>query len=174
MAWVWLVILIFVLAASATAAWATWRAAPFVPTRQRDVERMVRLANMQADDLLYDLGCGDGRFLITAVRQTGGRAIGFEISLLPYVVAKLRLALSRMDNQASVRWQDFLQIDLSAATVIVCFLTPGAMKKLAPKLRQELRPGTRIVSYAFALPDWRPVIKDKPDIGTPAAWVYQV
>lgn len=170
----WLFALLLLLAVAGTAAWAGWRAAPYVPTRQHDVERMLRLAELKAGELVYDLGAGDGRFVVTAARRYQARAVGFEISLLPYLIGKFRIRRSKQSSLAAMRFQDFFHQDLSAANVIVCFLTPGAMAKLGPKLRQELRPGTRVVSFAFPIRDWTPVGKDKPEARSMAVWVYRI
>lgn len=170
----WFVILCAVILFAGTAAWAGWRAAPYVPTKQRDVERMLAMAELKPGELVYDLGAGDGRFILTAAKRYQARAVGFEISFLPYIVARLRLWSQNAGGQATMRFQDFFRTDLSAADVIVCFLTPGAMKRLGPKLKNELRPGTRVVSYAFAIHDWTPVRKDKPDPRTMAVYLYQV
>lgn len=170
--WILATLMVFVIAGSA--AWAGWRAAPFVPTRQRDVERMLRLSELQPGELVYDLGAGDGRYVVTAAKRYQARAVGFEISLLPYVIGRLRIWLAGQGKLAFMRLQDFFHQDLSAANVIVCFLTPGAMARLSPKFKRELRPGTRIVSYAFPLKDWTAVLKDKPNPGTMAVHVYRV
>ncbi len=170
--WMAATLLVFIVAGSA--AWAGWRAAPFVPTRQHDVDRMLRLADVKAGELVYYLGAGDGRFIITAARRYQAKAIGYEISLLPYWVARWRIRRSGIGSAATMRFQDFFRHDLSEANVVVCFLTPGSLAKLGPKLKRELRPGTRVVSFAFAIRDWTPVIKDKPDAGTMAVWVYHI
>lgn len=169
----WLLALIIVLVVAGTAAWAGWRAAPFVPTRQRDVERMLRLADLKTGQTVYDLGAGDGRFVVTAAKRYGAVATGFEISVLPYLVAKWRLRRANLGSKAQMKFQDFFKLDLSEADVIVCFLTPNAMKKLGPKLARELRPGARVVSYAFTIPGWTAILKDKPDPRTMAVHLYR-
>lgn len=170
----WLAALVVVIVVAGTAAWAGWRAAPYVPTRQRDVERLLQLANIQRNDIVYDLGAGDGRFVITAAQRYGVRAVGYEISVLPYLVSLLRIRLSGVRALASMRFQDFYRQPLHEASVVVCFLTPGAMARLAPKFQRELRPGTRVLSYAFAIAGWTPDIKDKPNPQTMSVYVYTV
>lgn len=170
----WLFALLIVMVLAGSAAWAGWRAAPYVPTRQHDVERMLRLAELKTGELVYDLGAGDGRFVLTAARRYQAKAVGFEISLLPYLVGLFRIRRARQGALASMRFQDFFHHDLSAADVIVCFLTPGAMAKLGPKLKRELKPGTRVVSFAFPIRDWTPVLKDKPEARAMAVWVYRI
>jgi SAM-dependent methyltransferase len=171
---VWLLVVVVVLFITGSAAWAGLRAAPYLPTRQKDVERMLRLANIQPGELVYDLGAGDGRFIISAAKNFKARGVGYEISFIPWLVGKIRLARARTGGDVQLRFQDFFHVDLSAANVVVCFLTPPAMAKLAPKFRTELKPGTRIISYAFALPGFEPKLKDKPTPTTMAVFVYQV
>ncbi|MBI3573127.1 MAG: 50S ribosomal protein L11 methyltransferase [Candidatus Kerfeldbacteria bacterium] len=170
---VWTTGLLVVLVVALTSAWAAVRAAPFVPTRGRDVSRMLRLAAIKPGEVVYDLGAGDGRFVIAAAKTYQARATGFEISLLPWLVAKIRIRLSGLGARAIV-WRDFFAVDLSPADVVVCFLTPRAMTRLADQFRTQLRPGTRIISYAFSLPGWTPILKDKPTPKDISVHVYRV
>ncbi len=172
MAIVWLIVLVIVMATTLTYAWGAVKAAPYVPTRSADVDRMLRLAHIKPGELVYDLGAGDGRFLLTTARKFRARGVGFEISLLPYVIGKIRIALSGLPN-VKLSYTDFFQVDLSTADVIVCFLTPMAMAKLKPKFERELKPGSRVVSYAFAVPDWTPTKKDKPQPNIMGVYLYQ-
>lgn len=171
---VWILVTVLVLVIAGTAAWGGLRAAPYLPTRTRDVERMLRLANLQPGEKVYDLGAGDGRFIIAAVKQFHATAIGYEISLLPFLVGVFRIWFAGVKGQAKMSFHDFFHADISDANVVVCFLTPGAMKKLGPMFRQQLPPGTRIVSYAFSIDGWEPVVKDKPEQSTFAVYLYRV
>lgn len=157
-----------------TLALGAYKAAPWVPTRQQDVERMLRAANVQPGELVVDLGSGDGRFLRTAVRQFGGRGLGFELALVPYFISRLILWRELRRGQAEVRYRDFYHADLSSADVVTAFLTPRAMRKLAGKLHRELKPGSRIVSYAFAIPDWSPTVVDRPTPTSTRVFLYRV
>ncbi len=174
MAILWLIALFAILIAAGTAAWAAVSAAPFVPTWRRDVGRMLSLAEVKPDELVLDLGAGDGRYLVAAVKNHQARAIGYEITLLAWLAAWLRLRFSGTAGRAKILYRDFFRQDLSSADVVLCFLTPRAMAKLGPKLKRELKPGTRVLSYAFAIPGWTPVKKDKPEPGRMAVWVYRV
>lgn len=156
-----------------TAALAGWKAAPYVPTFQRDVRRMLKLAAVKPGELVVDLGAGDGRFLIIAAREFGARSVGYEFSILPYLVALLRMGLAGVRRQARVEYRDFFQVDLSSADVVTCFLTPKAMAKLEPKFKRELKVGCRIVSYAFKLPGWTPVEIDKPKSNVGPVFLYR-
>lgn len=171
---VWIVVTFIVLVIAGTAAWGGLRAAPYLPTRDRDVERMLRLAELQPGEVVYDLGAGDGRFIVAAAKRSAGRAIGYEISLLPYLVGVLRIFVARVGSSGQMRFRDFFRADISDADVVVCFLTPSAMKKLGEQFRQQLRPGTRIVSYAFPIAGWDPVLKDKPDPKNFAVYLYRM
>lgn len=158
----------------ATAALAGLKAAPYVPTFQRDVRRMLKLAKVQPDELVVDLGAGDGRFLLTAASEFHARGLGYEFSFLPYVIAQLRITARRLKSRVHIVPKDFFAQNLAAADVVTCFLTPAAMKKLEPKFKRELRPGTRIVSYAFKLPTWEPVSVDKPTPTSTPVFLYRV
>ncbi len=135
-----------------TAALAGIKAAPYVPTFQRDVERMLACAGVKKDELVVDLGAGDGRFLITAARRYGARGIGYELSFMMYLIALLRVTASGVGSRVKIRYGDFYRASLSDADVVCCFLTPYAMKRLEKKFGDECRPGARVVSYAFKLP----------------------
>lgn len=171
--WFFIITLVLVLLVALTAGWASFRAAPFVPTRARDVKRILELAAVKPDELVIDLGAGDGRFLVQAVKQFQARAIGYEISLLPFIIGKMRLGLSGARSKAKLLWRDLFSADLRQADVVVFFLMPGAIKRLRSKMEQELRPGTRVVSYVFPVTGWTPVSKDKPNERELAAWVYR-
>lgn len=155
-----------------SSAWAGWRAAPYLPTRRTDVDRLLRLAAVRADDVVYDLGAGDARLMLTAVKRFGCEAIGYEIGVLPWLTGWWRITRARQQQHAKLRFQDFYQANLSSATVVVCFLTPRAMPKLRMQLERQLRPGTRIVSYAFPIPGWTPVQVDKPSPQSLAIYLY--
>lgn len=158
---VYIFLLLAVLLVFGTAAYAGMKAAPWVPVFKRDIKRILKVADVQDDDLVYDLGSGDGRILIAIAHNTKARVIGFEISFIPYIASKLRIVFRGLSKCIEVRYGDFLSRDLSQASVIFCFLTPMAMKKLGPKFKKELKKGTRIISYSFTIPDWQPVLTDK-------------
>ncbi len=158
----------------ATAALAGVLAAPYVPTFQRDVRRMLALAALRQGERLADLGAGDGRIVVTAVQTSGVRAVGYEISILPYLIARLRAAIARPSGAATIEFRNFYRTDLSTFDVVTCFLTPSAMEKLRPKFERELRPGTRVVSYAFAVPGWQPTTVEKPTPRSTPVFLYRL
>jgi len=132
------------------------RAPPFITTPDDVVERMLALAGTAADDFVIDLGSGDGRIVIAAAKQFGARGLGVEID--SRLVAQSRENARRAGVAGRVTFEegDVLRADLGRATVVTLYLLPFLMDKLEPKLLQELRPGTRIVSHAFPMPGWKP------------------
>lgn len=166
--------LLTVLIVFGTAAWAGLVAAPWVPVRARDVKRMISLAGVNKGQTVIDLGSGDGRLLLEAA-QRGANAIGYEISVLPYVWSKIRIAIQRKaEGTAKVLFKDFYSQRMGEADVVVAFLTPPAMARLGPKLHRELRSGARVASYAFSIPGWIPDHVDKPTSGQVSIYVYTV
>jgi tRNA A58 N-methylase Trm61 len=143
-----------------------------VPTWGKDFERVLRLADLKPGEVVYELGAGEGRLLLQFARTSAAKIVGFEISLVPYAIAWLRIR--RLHPRVSVRFQDFFKIDFRDANVIFCFLTPPAMRKLQLKFAAECKPGTRIISYAFSIPAWKPEIMDKPRPNAMAIYRYIV
>ncbi len=135
--------------------------APFVPTPQEVVERMLALAEVTSKDLLYDLGSGDGRIPITAAKKYGARSIGVDID--PQRVAESRVNAKKagVDHLVEFRQQDAMTVDVSAATVVTLYLATSSNLALRPILTRQLKPGARIVSHTFGMGDWRPVKVDE-------------
>lgn len=131
--------------------------APYVSTPQPVVEAMLRLAAVRQGDMLYDLGCGDGRIVITAARSFGARGVGIDID--PRRIEEANAAARRAGVAANVRFavQDLFKTDFSEASVLALYLYPELNAKLLPKFRAELKPGTRVVSHQFLIGDWQPL-----------------
>lgn len=130
---------------------------PYVPTANEVVEKMLKMAKVSSKDIVYDLGSGDGRIPIAAVKQHDAqKATGVEIN--PDLVQKSRDNAKKAGVSDKVQFleQDLFKTDLSDATVVTLYLLPAINLKLRPKLLQELKPGTRIVSHAFDMGDWKP------------------
>jgi tRNA G37 N-methylase Trm5 len=127
---------------------------PFVPTPLEVVERMLELAGVRPDDVLFDLGAGDGRVVIEAARQRGARGVGVELD--PVLVERARAAAVVAEVSDRVRFVegDVLHADVREATVVMVYLLPALLAQLGPKLRADLRPGTRIVSHDFGFENW--------------------
>lgn len=170
-----ILILLGIIVFFGTAAYAGLKAAPWVPVFKRDIPRIIKLAEITANDVVYDLGCGDGRVLIALANTTPAkRLVGFEISVLPYLWAKARVFFLGLSGRVEIVFSDFLKHDLGQASVIFCFLTPMAMKKLAPKFSSELHSGSRILSYSFSLPDRPKEVADKPEPNRMTIYKYTV
>jgi cyclopropane fatty-acyl-phospholipid synthase-like methyltransferase len=130
--------------------------APYVSTPDGVVREMLRLAEVGPRDIVYDLGCGDGRIVIAAARDFGARGVGIDID--PRRIAEANAGARRAGVQERVRFvvQDLFKSDFSEATVVTLFLFAELNAKLLPKFRAELRPGTRVVSHQFGIGDWKP------------------
>lgn len=129
---------------------------PDVRTPLVVVNEMLRLAAVTADDVVYDLGSGDGRILIAAARDRGARGVGLEIDPALVEQSTERARSLGLADRLSFRRQDLFQADLRPATVVTLYLSPDLNRRLRPKLLSELRPGARIVSHAFDMGDWAP------------------
>jgi len=129
---------------------------PYVPTPPEVVERMLQLGDVTSGDVVYDLGCGDGRIVIAAVRKPGVRGVCVEID--PDRVAEARRNAEAAGVADRVRFvqQDLFEAPIQDATVVMLYLLPAVNLKLRPRLLAELHPGTRIVSHAFDMGDWVP------------------
>lgn len=157
-----------------TAAYAGVKAAPWLPVFKKDIKRIINLAQLRDTDVVYDLGSGDGRILIGLAHNSAATFWGYEVSFLPYLWSRLKILLLGLSRQVEIRFADFYMRDLGQATVVFCFLTPKAMAKLGPKFIKELQPGTKIISYSFAIPDWEPEIVNRPDDKRIPIFVYRV
>lgn len=125
------------------------RDVPYVPTPQEVVAGMLKLAKVTKDDVVYDLGSGDGRIAITAAREYGARAVGIDIDPQRIREANENAKAAGVTDRVSFREQDLFTADIGEATVVTLYLLPVVNTRLIPKLNKELRPGTRIVSHAF-------------------------
>jgi SAM-dependent methyltransferase len=129
---------------------------PYLPTPHTVVNEMLRLAEFQPEDVLYDLGCGDGRIVIAAARLYGIHCVGVDID--PKRIQECRKNAANADVEEYVTFleQDLFETDLRAANVVTLYLLNAINLKLRPKLLQELKPGTRIISHRFSMNEWRP------------------
>jgi ubiquinone/menaquinone biosynthesis C-methylase UbiE len=127
----------------------------FVPTPQPVVEAMLAAAGLQRGETVYDLGCGDGRIVITAARKFGARGVGFDLNFELIQVARAAAAAAGVRHTAVFRRADIFTLDLSPADVVTLYLLRDINARLLPQLNQ-LRPGARVVSYEFGIPDLAP------------------
>jgi SAM-dependent methyltransferase len=134
--------------------WALLFGAGYDPTPMHRVYKMLDLADVKKDDIVYDLGSGDGRLVITAARRFGARAFGIEIDPFRYLFSWLLILLSGQRKRVTVRYGNFFAHTISEATVITLFLFQPTNNRLREKLKEELKPGTRVVSYIWTFDDW--------------------
>ena len=135
--------------------------APFDPTPQEIVARVLALANLQSGEVLYDLGAGDGRVVIAAAKKFGVRAVGYEIDAGLVKLARENVKKQGVEHLVEIRQQDFLGADLSAASVVTLYLSYDGNLALRSKLMNELKPGARVVSYTFDMGNWQPKIAER-------------
>jgi SAM-dependent methyltransferase len=129
--------------------------APYVPTPLEVVERMLRLGGVTKGDVVYDLGCGDGRIPITAAKRLGARGVGVDIDPQRIAEANANAKKEGVTDLVSFRLQDAMTVDVSEATVVTLYLLSASNLKLRPILTKQLKPGARIVSHSFSMGDWQ-------------------
>ena len=129
---------------------------PFVPTTEAAVQAMLKLADVKKTDIVYDLGCGDGRIVIAAAKDFGAHAVGVDINPVRISEAKENAAKAGVEKLVRFEENDLYVVDFHEATVVTLFLLPDVNLKLRPRLLQQLKPGTRIVSNTFDMGDWKP------------------
>lgn len=130
--------------------------APYVPTPQEVVDRMLKLAGVTSADVVYDLGCGDGRIPITAAKRFGARGVGVDIDPQRIAEATANARIEGVADRVTFRLQDAMTTDVSDATIVTLYLLSASNLKLRPILTRQLKPGARIVSHAFSMGDWQP------------------
>ena len=140
----------------------------YVPTPQRVVRKMLRLAGVGPTDLVYDLGSGDGRIPITAAREFGARGVGIDIDPRRIREAEANARAAGVTDRVRFRNEDLFEADFRDATVVTLFLSADVNRRLRPRLLRELAPGTRVVSYWHDMGDWRPLRR----VRTPQANIY--
>ena len=128
----------------------------FVPTPQEVVDAMLRVAQVGPNDIVYDLGSGDGRIPITAARTVGARGVGIDIDPQRIREANANARAAGVADKVRFLNQDLFTTDISEATVVTLYLLPSLNLRLLPKLNRELKPGTRVVSHAFDMGDAKP------------------
>ena len=129
---------------------------PYVPTSPEGVQAMLKLADVKKTDVVYDLGCGDGRIVVAAAKDFGARGVGIDIDPQRIAEAKENARKAGVTDRVRFEENDLFQADIHEASVVTLFLLSSVNLKLRPKLLQELKPGTRIVSNTFEMGDWKP------------------
>lgn len=130
--------------------------APYVPTPQEVVDRILELAEVGEGDLVYDLGSGDGRIVIAAARKYRVKAVGFEIDPGLVKTARESIKEAGLEHLVEIHEQDIRAVDLSPASVLTLYLYPAANLRLRSAIRRQLKPGSRVVSHQFAMGTWKP------------------
>ena len=142
----------------------------FVPTPGEIVDTMLRMAGVSKQDTVYDLGCGDGRIVITAAQRYGARGVGIDIDPERVAEATDNVSKAGVADRVKIVQGDLFEADISAATVVTLYLLTDLNLKLRPKLLRDLKPGTRVVSHAFSMGDWKPVRTEEVSGTTVYLW----
>jgi len=157
---IYFIIILFLIILTITLSSSMRHGAPYVPSSKSSIRYMLKIANLKPDELLLDMGSGDGRVLVVGVEEFGARGLGIEITWFYYVWSLIKIKLKGLSNRIIIRREDMYKSDVSQADVVVMFLLQDTNQKLKDKLQQELKPGTRIVSHYFTFDNWEPVQKD--------------
>src|SRR5215469_9951845 len=133
---------------------------PYVPTTEEAVKAMLKLADVKFGDIVYDLGCGDGRIVIAAAKEYGAHGVGIDINPERIKEGNANAKRAGVENLVRFEQEDLFKADIHQATAVTLFLLRSVNLKLRPKLLRDLKPGTRIVSNTFDMGDWKPVKKE--------------
>lgn len=137
---------------------------PSRPTKPDRIRKALKLANLQPDETLYDLGAGDGRVLFMAAREFDSKSVGIEIGPVQCALIWLRITASGLGSKIKIQWGNFFKTDLSKADVVYVYATSSEVIKLAPYLEKQMKPGSRIVSISADFPEWEPTQFDDHDL----------
>ena len=144
---------------------------PYVPTPQSVVDKMLDLAKVGKNDVVYDLGCGDGRIVITAAKAHGARGVGIDLNPQRITEANANLKTAGVGDKVKFMVGDLFATDVSPATVVTLYLLPSVNRELRPRLWRQLKVGTRVVSHDFDMgPEWPPEKVEKVDGKTVYFW----
>jgi precorrin-6B methylase 2 len=147
------ILLVLVLAFSLI--WTHPKGAPWVPSSMKTVQQMLDLAEIKPDEMVYDLGCGDGRIVVTAALRFKARAVGIELDPFRWLWCQILITVLGLRDRVKILHGDFFKHDLGEADIVTCYLLPDTNKRLQEKLLEELKPDTRVVSNTFLFPDIR-------------------
>jgi SAM-dependent methyltransferase len=129
---------------------------PYVPTPANVVEQMLKVANVKRGETLYDLGCGDGRIVVTAAKKFGAKGVGVDLDPARIKDSEENIKKNRVEKLVTVRQGDVLDVDVSSADVVTLYLLPSVNLELRETLIRDLKPGARVVSHDFNMGDWQP------------------
>jgi len=150
--------------------------APYIPTPQIVVDRMLEAARLKPGEVVYDLGCGDGRIVITAVQKFKARGVGVELSGDLFKEANRRIQALGLQDQIRMIHGNLLNVDLSPADVVTVYLLTSSNSRLRPNLERELRPGARVLSSEFEIRGWKPaqVLRIEAGGATHVVYLYEI
>jgi predicted RNA methylase len=140
------------------------KGAPWFPTRMQKVREMLSLVNIQPDEVVYDLGCGDGRFIVKVARKYGAQAVGIEINLLFYLWCQFLITVLGLRKTVKVIYGNLFKQDLSSADIVICYLLQATNDRLEEKLIQELKSTARVISNSFMF-HRLPIVNEDSDKG---------
>jgi tRNA A58 N-methylase Trm61 len=150
--------------------------APFVPSPQTVVEYMLKLADLKAGEVLFDMGSGDGRTVITAAKTFGARGVGIELREDLAKKAMCNIHENGLDERITIMNADMFNVNLTSADVVYLYLTTSANEKIKPKLESDLKKGARVVSHDYEIIGWRPTkvenFCENPTLGYPSHTIY--
>jgi len=150
--------------------------APFVPSPQTVVEYMLKLADLKAGEILFDMGSGDGRTVIMAAKTFGARGVGIELREDLAKKAMNHIHENGLDDRVTIMNTDMFTVNLTSADVVYLYLTTSANEKIKPKLESDLKKGARVVSHDYEIIGWRPVkvenFCENPTLGYPSHTIY--
>jgi len=151
--------------------------APFVQTHLDVAKKMLAMSQIKSNEVLYDLGCGDGRLVILAAQNRVAKAVGIEYR--EEVIERARAEVKRLnlEDRVTLIQADFFDVPISEADVVTLYLSPGANERLRPKLEAELKPGARVISHDFEILGWKPSAIQVHDFGggwNATIYAYQI
>jgi precorrin-6B methylase 2 len=129
---------------------------PSVSTKPERIQKALKLANLKPDEVLYDLGAGDGRVLLIAARDFGAKAVGIEVGPVQCALIWLRITANSLGKRIQIRWENFYKADLREADIVFVYGTSKEVRKLAPHLEGQMKRGARLVSISADFPEWEP------------------
>lgn len=137
---------------------------PSIPTKADRIRKALKLVNLQPDEILYDLGAGDGRVLLIAAREFGAKAVGIEVGPIQCALIWLRAVASGFGNKIQIKWENYLKANLKDADVVYVYATSREVLKLASHLEKQMKQGSRVVSISADFPNWEPSTFDDPEL----------
>ncbi len=169
-----MVVLIATLLMLVTAMVSLFIRVPFVPTKKRVMEKMIEISGLKKNDVVYDLGCGDGRLLFEAEKKNTIRAEGYELAPIPYLLARLKKIMRR--SKTTIHMANFFNANLKDANIIFCYLGPETMERLYKKIKEECKKGTRIISNTFTVKGVKPTKTwtKNPELKLPNIYLYEI